>query len=112
VLVEADLDPDDPDVQLVAVKMRNGSLDGQMSYAFRCGRDSFDEETRTRELHEVSIAKGDVSIVPYGANSSTTSSIRSQGRAVKAPPRADLTANVTSRRQRQERAVKALRKGA
>lgn len=108
-LCEADLDPEDPDVQLVSVKMRNGSLDGQMSYAFRCGQDKFDEETRTRELLEVSIAKGDVSIVTYGANSNTSSSLRSR-----TPPRvethAEHVARLRIRHQEQAVRVMALRK--
>ena len=75
--VEADLDPADPDVQLLARKMSAGNLDGQMSFAFRPTRHAWNEDYTDREILECDIHRGDVSVVTQGANPNTSSSIRS-----------------------------------
>ena len=75
--VEADLDPADPDVQLLARKMSAGNLDGQMSFAFRPTRQAWNEDYTDREILEADIHRGDVSVVTQGANPNTSSSLRS-----------------------------------
>jgi HK97 family phage prohead protease len=73
--VEADLDPDDPDVARLAPKMARGDVD-EMSFAFRAVRQEWDEDYTERRLNEVSIDRGDVSVVSYGANPATSVSFR------------------------------------
>jgi hypothetical protein len=79
--VEADLDPDDPDVQRLAPKMRAGLID-QMSFAFRAVRQSWNEDYTDREITETDIHRGDVSVVNQGANPATSVSIRSEDAAL------------------------------
>lgn len=74
--VEADLDPEDLDVQALVRKNRRGDLD-QMSFAFRTTDDSWDEELTKRTIRSYSIHRGDVSVVNYGANPATSVSVRS-----------------------------------
>lgn len=77
--VEADLNPDDPDAQKLMAKMRHGVLD-KMSFAFRVppGGDDWDYNTERpqRQLREVSLAGGDVSVVTYPANAGTSVQLR------------------------------------
>lgn len=70
-LVSADLDRRDTDVAQLEIKMQNGNLN-QMSYVFRTVRDKWNDDYTERELLEVNLDKGDVSIVTYGANENTT----------------------------------------
>lgn len=90
--VEADLDPTDPDVQRLIPKMKRKDMD-EMSFAFRIikdqwfnedgeKRDSSDEDAVVRHLLEVSIHKGDVSVVNYGANDGTTTELLAFDRAL------------------------------
>lgn len=76
--VDADLDPEDPDVQLLARKMKNGLID-QMSFAFvvdgERGQEWSDDYTQ-RTIKSVSIHRGDVSVVNQGASETTSASIR------------------------------------
>lgn len=74
-LVRADLDRRDPDVQRLEVKMGRGDMD-QMSFAFRTKRHEWDEENAERRLLEVSLHKGDVSIVNFGASPTTSATLR------------------------------------
>jgi HK97 family phage prohead protease len=69
-LVDATLDRRDPDVRQLEIKMENRNLE-QMSYAFRAIRDKWNDDYTLRELLEVSLDKGDVSVVTYGANERT-----------------------------------------
>jgi HK97 family phage prohead protease len=80
--VETDLALDDPDVQAILPKMRRGDLD-EMSFAFRVpeagstwqpGPDG--EPFGDRTITEVNMARGDVSIVSYGANPATVAALR------------------------------------
>ncbi len=80
--VRAMLDPADPDVQRLLPKMRRGDLD-EMSFAFRVapGGDAWDytnPEKTMRTLNEVSLAGGDVSVVTYPANPTTSVSVRAR----------------------------------
>lgn len=74
--VEAELDAEDPDVQRLRPKMDRGDMD-EMSFAFRVLRQEWDEEYTDRTIKEVSIHRGDVSVVNYGANDGTSVSLRS-----------------------------------
>lgn len=74
--VTADLDRRDPDVQKLEVKMDRGDID-EMSFAFRTKDDDWNDDETERRLLEVSIHKGDVSIVNFGANSATSAHLRS-----------------------------------
>lgn len=74
--VEApNLDRRDPDVQRLEVKMARGDLD-EMSFAFRVRKDLWNEDESTRTLSEVSLHKGDVSVVNFGANPATSAHLR------------------------------------
>jgi len=74
--VEASLDRNDPDVQRLQTKMARGDMD-EMSFGFRVKRDEWNDDETKRELLEVSLHKGDVSVVNFGANPATSSQIRS-----------------------------------
>lgn len=74
--VEAGLDPTDPDVQRLAPKMSRGDMD-EMSFAFRVKRDEWSEDDSERNLLEVSLHKGDVSVVNFGANPATSAQLNS-----------------------------------
>lgn len=62
----ADLDPADLDVQTLLPKLRRGDLDGA-SFAFRVTSDSWDESYLHRKIQSLTLSKGDISIVPFGA---------------------------------------------
>lgn len=69
------LDPEDPDVALLASKMDRGLLD-EMSFAFRIERQEWNEDYTKRYITELSLHKGDVSVVNYGANDKTSVNLR------------------------------------
>lgn len=73
--VEADLDPHDPDVVALRGKMARGDID-EMSFAFRVSRQDWDDDYVDRRITEINLAKGDVSIVNYGANPATSVQLR------------------------------------
>ena len=75
-LSEADLDLRDDTVRSLAVKMERRDVD-EMSFAFRVLRQQWSADDTERSLNEVSIHKGDVSIVSFGANPHTSAAIRS-----------------------------------
>lgn len=79
--VEAGLDPLDPDVQRLAPKMSRGDMD-EMSFAFRVKRDEWSEDDSERNLLEVSLHKGDVSVVNFGANPATSAQLNSAADAL------------------------------
>lgn len=79
--VEASLDRGDPDVQRLERKMTRGDMN-EMSFAFRTIRDQWNEDETERRLLEVSIDKGDVSVVNFGANPATNSEIQRALRAL------------------------------
>jgi HK97 family phage prohead protease len=68
--VRASLDPSDPDVQRLIPKMRRGDMD-EMSFAFRVKDQSWDSSYTRRTINELSLQKGDVSVVNYGMNPRT-----------------------------------------
>lgn len=75
-LVDADLDGEDPDVLGLARKMKRGDID-QMSFAFRTTRQEWNEDYTDRQITECNIHRGDVSVVNQGANPATSASVRS-----------------------------------
>ena len=80
-LPSAELDLRDPDVQALQVKIERGDVD-QMSFAFRTIRQEWDEEETQRKLMEVSLDRGDVSIVTNGANPKTSVQLRGLDEAI------------------------------
>jgi HK97 family phage prohead protease len=75
-LVNADLDGRDPEVQSVARKYERGDLSGEMSFAFKVTSQSWNDDYSQRTIRSVSLHKGDVSIVVAGANPDTSSTFR------------------------------------
>ena len=73
-LVDADLDRRDPDVQGLEIKMARGDMD-EMSFAFRVKKQSWSADDTVRSLDEISLHKGDVSVVNWGANPNTSAKI-------------------------------------
>lgn len=73
--VVARLEQSDPDVQRLAPKMRRKDID-EMSFAFRTIRHEIDEDKSSRRLLEVSLNKGDVSVVNFGASHHTSVKLR------------------------------------
>lgn len=81
--VRAQLDKRDPEVQALAVKMERGDMD-EMSFAFRVKAQSWaatdefpDDSQALRTINEVSLHKGDVSVVNWGANPTTHAEVLS-----------------------------------
>jgi HK97 family phage prohead protease len=68
--VEADLDPGNGQVRDIRSAMDRGDLD-EMSFAFRVTRQEWSPDWTQRDITEVNLNKGDVSIVNYGANPHT-----------------------------------------
>lgn len=73
---DAVADDDDPSAKLAARKVDQGLMD-QCSFAFRVTRQNWSEDYDVREITEVDLNRGDVSIVNYGANSNTSVVMRS-----------------------------------
>jgi HK97 family phage prohead protease len=71
----ASLDLRDPDVQALQVKVERGDVD-QMSFAFRTIRQEWNDDEEKRTLLELSLDRGDVSIVTNGANPKTSVQLR------------------------------------
>jgi phage head maturation protease len=62
-------------VQRLLAKVRRGDV-SEMSFAYRVGRQSWNDDYDQRTIHEVNIDRGDVSVVTMGANSATSFSMR------------------------------------
>ena len=73
--VRADLDPSDPDVTRVEKKMRRGDMN-EMSFAFRVTKQTWNDDYTERDITEVSLHRGDVSVVTFGANPATVAALR------------------------------------
>ncbi len=74
--VDADLDPSRSDVKDAVAALRRGDAD-EMSFAFRATQQEWDEGLENRLIREVTLHRGDVSIVTTGANPDTAAVIRS-----------------------------------
>ena len=81
-LVEADLDPSDPDVAYIAPKLRSGLID-EMSFAFRITKGAWSPDWLEYHIDSVDIHRGDVAVVGFGANPSTSAELRSARRALR-----------------------------
>lgn len=86
--VRSELDRSDPDVQRLEPKMRRKDMD-EMSFAFRVksqtwsAAEGFDDDPMShRMINEVSLHKGDVSVVNFGANDTTHAEIKSIDQAI------------------------------
>jgi hypothetical protein len=81
---EAMLDPQNMYVQAMRSAVDRGDLD-EMSFAFRVVRQEWNKDWDRRWINEVSLDKGDVSLVNYGANPHTGGTVtlrqRFSGRA-------------------------------
>jgi HK97 family phage prohead protease len=73
---EAQMDAEDSDAAKIARKIEAGLMD-QCSFAFRVTRQTWDSDYENRSIDEVSLDRGDVSVVNYGANPHTSVSLRS-----------------------------------
>jgi uncharacterized protein len=74
-LVRADLDSTDKDVEYILPKLRAGLVD-EMSFAFRITRGLWSPDYTEYRIEEVDIHRGDVAIVGYGANPHTDAGMR------------------------------------
>lgn len=86
--VTAQLDPLDPDAQRLVSKMQRGDMD-EMSFAFRVRDQEWDSTPEfeddpyaLRTITEVSLHKGDVSVVNFGANPTTNAELKSVDQAL------------------------------
>lgn len=93
----ARLDKRDPESQALAVKMERGDMN-EMSFAFRVkgqewrAADGYEDDDQSyRTITEVSLHKGDVSVVNWGANPTTSAEILSAHKALRAFVDADET---------------------
>jgi HK97 family phage prohead protease len=73
---DADLQDHDPDVIQLRPKLERGDMN-ESSFAFRVTEQEWDKDYRERNILAVGLHKGDVSVVNFGANDSTTAGIRS-----------------------------------
>lgn len=78
--VEARLNPARPDVQIARAAIDDGELN-EMSFAFKAIRQKWDDDYTDRRLDEVSLHRGDVSIVNYGMNPATAGSVNLRSQA-------------------------------
>jgi HK97 family phage prohead protease len=69
-LVEADLDPQDRDVDYIVPKLRSELID-EMSFKFRITSGQWSPDWLEYHINQVDIHRGDVAIVGYGANPHT-----------------------------------------
>lgn len=67
---EAVLNTERADVKLMQQAIEAGHLN-EMSFGFRCTRNTWSEDGETRTIDELNLHKGDVSVVEFGANSQT-----------------------------------------
>ena len=73
---DATCDPTDPDVARIASKVSSGLM-SECSFAFRVVNQTWDDDYTQRDITEVSLDRGDVSVVNFGANPNTSVTLRS-----------------------------------
>lgn len=76
---EAFLDATSPRVQDLRSTSENAGL--QMSVAFRCSSDSWNEDRTRREIKEASLNRGDVTCCNFGCNEAAEATISERGEA-------------------------------
>lgn len=74
---DADLDLSSPQVMSIRSAMERGDMD-EMSFAFRVTRQQWSPDYDQRDILEVNLDKGDVSLVNYGANPFTSAALRAR----------------------------------
>jgi len=79
--VEASLNAGDPDVLALAPKLERRDVDA-MSFAFVVREDSWSEDYTRREISDLSLHRGDVSIVSQPANPATSATLREREPAI------------------------------
>ncbi len=72
--VRARLDRTDPDVQRLVPKLTRRDMD-EMSFAFRVLGQEWSSDFTQRRITEINLQKGDVSVVNYGMNPTTSASL-------------------------------------
>jgi len=75
--IAADLNTARSDVRDMVAAIGDGNVD-EMSFAFRTERQDWSPDYAQRDLLEVSINRGDVSVVNFGASASTSVAMRAQ----------------------------------
>ena len=73
--MEAEVNPGRSDVGDMLAALADGDVD-EMSFAFRVIRQTWSPDYDQRDIVEVSLNRGDVSVVNFGANPSTTVALR------------------------------------
>jgi HK97 family phage prohead protease len=75
--VDANLDPEDPDTRRLVRKSQRGDTT-EMSFAFSGAESIWNDGYDERRVTSLSLHRGDVSIVSFGANPHTSFSMRSR----------------------------------
>jgi HK97 family phage prohead protease len=75
--MEADVNTERHDVADMLMALRDGAVD-EMSFAFRVTRQQWSPDYDQRDITEVDIHRGDVSVVNFGANPATSAAVRAQ----------------------------------
>lgn len=75
--MSADVNPARGDVRDMLTAIEDGNID-EMSFAFRVTRQQWSPDYEQRDILEVDINRGDVSVVNFGANPATSVALRSQ----------------------------------
>lgn len=65
------------DIRNVVIAVEDGIVD-EMSFAFRCTRQTWSDDYTQRDIDEYSLHRGDVSLVTFGANPNTSVALRAQ----------------------------------
>jgi len=75
--IGADLNTKRNDVSDMVAALGDGNID-EMSFAFRVTAHTWSPDYDQRDIHEVDIHRGDVSVVNFGANPATSAALRAQ----------------------------------
>lgn len=75
--MSADVNPVRTDVRDMLTAIEDGAVD-EMSFAFRVIRQQWSPDYDQRDIYEVDMHRGDVSVVNFGANPATSVAMRSQ----------------------------------
>ena len=81
---DAQLDRSDPDAAVLMRKVGSGLMD-QCSFAFRVIKQDWSDDRTQRTIREVSLDRGDVSVVNYGASPVTSVDARGRPRTPPGP---------------------------
>lgn len=105
--VEADLDPGRADVNILRSAMEAGEWDA-MSFAFWVVRQTWSPDYDQRDILEIDLDGGDVSVVTWPANPATTGTTALRGQQARALLRSRVPALLVQRARAEKRAGKAL----